>query len=138
MSELKTKATDTSVEDFLNSIEHPTRKADALLLLNIFKEKTGEKPVMWGPSIVGFGNYRYKYSSGKEMDWFPVGFSPRKQSLSIYIMLSKAEIEPFLAKLGKYKQSKGCIYINKMSDVNEEIFREMIRTSINLIQTKKE
>lgn len=138
MSNLKTQANDNSVEDFLNSIEYPTRKADGLLLLNIFKEKTGEKPVMWGPSIVGFGNYRYKYSSGKEMDWFSVGFSPRKHALSIHIMLSKTEIKPFLAKLGKHKQSAGCIYINKMSDVNEEIFREMIHTSINLIQTKNE
>ena len=72
------------------------------------------------------------------MDWFPAGFSPRKQSLSIYIMREKEKIEPFLAKLGKYKQSKGCIYINKMSDVNEEIFREMIRTSINLVLTKNQ
>lgn len=133
MSELKTKATNESVTDYLDSIEHPTRKADGFLLLKIFQEETGEKPVMWGPSIVGFGKFNYKYSSGKEMDWFPVGFSPRKQSLSIYIMLSKEEIEPYLAKLGKFKKSKGCIYINKMSDVNEEIFREMIRTSINLV-----
>lgn len=136
MSELKTKATDDSVENFLNSIEHPTRKADGLKLLDLFKEETGERPVLWGSSIVGFGKYNYKYSSGKEMEWFPVGFSPRKQSLSIYIMLEKADLEPFLAKLGKHKKAKGCIYINKMSDVNEDVFREMIHTSINLIRTK--
>lgn len=138
MAELKTQASDASAEEFLNSIEHPGRKADGLKLLQIFKEETSEEPVMWGPSIVGFGKYNYKYSSGKEMDWFPVGFSPRKQSLSIYIMCGEADLEPFLAKLGKHKKSKGCLYINKMSDVNEEIFREMIRTSINLVRTKNQ
>jgi len=84
-------------------------------------------------SIVG---YKYKYPTSKEIDWFPVGFSPRKQAITIYIMLRKLDLEPLLTKLGKYKRSKGCIYINKMSDVNEKIFREMIRTSINLVQTK--
>ncbi|MEB2775150.1 DUF1801 domain-containing protein [Algoriphagus sp. D3-2-R+10] len=136
MSELNTKATDDSVEGFLHSIEHPTRKADGLRLLDLFKEETGERPVLWGSSIVGFGKYNYKYISGKEMEWFPVGFSPRKQSISIYIMLEEADLKPFLAKLGKHKKAKGCLYINKMSDVNEEVFREMIHTSINLIQTK--
>ncbi|REG91415.1 DUF1801 domain-containing protein [Algoriphagus antarcticus] len=136
MSEIKTKANDTSVEDFINSIDQPIRKADGLKLLQLFKEETGESPVMWGDNIVGFGKYKYKYPSGKEMEWFPVGFSPRKQALSIYIMLENSELEPFLAKLGKHKKAKGCLYISKMSEVNEEIFREMIRTSINLIQTK--
>lgn len=136
MSEPKTMATKASVEDFLNSIEHHERKADGLKLLQLFTEETGEEPAMWGPSIIGFGKYGYKYPSGKEMEWFPVGFSPRKQSISVYIMLEKADLKPFLAKLGKHKKSKGCIYINKMSDVDEEIFREMIRTSIHLIQTK--
>ncbi len=136
MSEIKTKANDTSVEDFINSIDQPIRKADGLKLLQLFKEETGESPVMWGDNIVGFGKFKYKYPSGKEMEWFPVGFSPRKQALSIYIMLENSELEPFLAKLGKHKKAKGCLYISKMSEVNEEIFREMIRTSINLIQTK--
>ncbi|PZX51953.1 DUF1801 domain-containing protein [Algoriphagus chordae] len=138
MSELKTKATTESVEDFLNSIEQATRKADGLKLLKIFKEETGEEPVLWGPSIVGFGKYKFKYPSGKEMDWFPVGFAPRKQSISVYIMLGNADLEPFLAKLGKHKKSKGCLYIKKLSDVDEDIFREMIRTSINLVQSKNQ
>ncbi|WP_339752369.1 DUF1801 domain-containing protein [Algoriphagus aquimarinus] len=138
MSEIKTKATTDSVEDFLNTIEHPGRKADGLKLLQLFIEVTGEEPVMWGPSIIGFGKYNYIYPSGKEMEWFPVGFSPRKQSISIYVMLEKKDLEPFLAKLGKHKKSKGCIYINKMSDVDEEIFRKMIHTSIHLIQSKKQ
>ncbi len=138
MSELKTKANDRSVDDFLNSIAHPTRREDGWKLLELFKEETGENPVMWGPSIVGFGKFNYTYPSGKEMEWFPVGFSPRKQSLSIYIMLENSELEPFLAKLGKHKKAKGCLYISKMSDVKENIFREMIRTSINLIRTKNQ
>ncbi|MFC5624719.1 DUF1801 domain-containing protein [Algoriphagus winogradskyi] len=133
MSELKTQPTNASVEDFLNAIEHPTRNDDGFKLLQIFKEETGKDAVMWGPSIVGFGSYSYQYSSGKVMDWFPVGYSPRKQSIAIYIMLEWTILEPFLSKLGKHKKSKGCLYINKMSDVDEEIFREMIRTSINLV-----
>lgn len=136
MAELKTKPTNESAEDFLNGIEHPVRRSDGLKLLQLFKEETGEEPVMWGPSIVGFGKYKYKYSSGKEMEWLQVGFSPRKQSLSIYIMIGNTDLEPFLSKLGKHKKAKGCLYIQKLSDVDEEIFREMIRTSINLIRTK--
>ncbi|MDR7127800.1 hypothetical protein J2X69_000128 [Algoriphagus sp. 4150] len=136
MAELKTKATGDSVEDFLNSIAHPVRKEDGLRLLQLFRDETGEEPIMWGPSIVGFGKYSYKYPSGKEMEWFPVGFSPRKQSLSIYIMLGDKDLEPFLIKLGKYKKAKSCIYIAKLADIDEKIFREMIRTSINLVHTK--
>lgn len=135
MSEPKTKATDASVEDFLNAIEHPLRKADGLKLLQLFKEETCEEPVMWGSSIIGFGSFKYKYNSGKEIDWPPVGYSPRKQSISIYIMVGKTALEPFLAKLGKHKKSKGCLYIHKFSDVEEGVFREMIRTSINLVRT---
>lgn len=136
MSELKTKATQTSVEEFINSIENSIRQADAFSLLEIFKEETGEKAVMWGPSIVGFGTFKYKNSSGKELDWFPLGFSPRKQALTIYIMLENIHLEPFLAKLGKHKKSKGCLYIKRLADIDEVILREMIRTSLNLIQTK--
>ncbi|SFT38472.1 protein of unknown function (DU1801) [Algoriphagus locisalis] len=138
MSEIKTKATDGSVENFLHTIDHPLRKQDGLKLLEIFKEETGEQPVLWGPSIVGFGKMTYTYASGKEMEWFPVGFSPRKQSLSIYIMLENKDLEPFLNLLGKHKKAKGCLYINKLADIDEKIFREMIRTSINLVRTKNQ
>lgn len=136
MSELKTKATDASVNDFLNAIEHPVRQADGFKLLQLFKEETEEEPVMWGPSIVGFGKYKYKYPLGKIMEWCPVGFSPRKHAISIYIMLENTHLEPFLAKLGKHKKSKGCLYINKLADIDIKVLSEMIRTSINLIQTK--
>ncbi|MEP0713970.1 DUF1801 domain-containing protein [Algoriphagus sp.] len=138
MSELQTIPTNAFVEDFLQTIEHPVRKADSLNLAKLFEEESGEKPMMWGPSIVGFGMFRYYYPSGKEMQWFPVGFSPRKQALSIYIMLENIHLQPFLEKLGKHKKAKGCLYINKLADIDETILREMIRTSINLIQTKNQ
>ncbi|PZX57715.1 uncharacterized protein DUF1801 [Algoriphagus ratkowskyi] len=138
MSELKTNATDASVIDFLNAIAPPIRKIDGLKLLRLFKEATNEEPVMWGPSIVGFGAYKYIYPSGKELEWFPVGFSPRKQAITIYIMLENAHLEPFLANLGKHKKSKGCLYINTLADIDEVVLREMIRTSINLIKTKNQ
>jgi len=129
MSDLKTKANDLSVAAFLNSVENPTRKTDGKKLLQIFIEETGEPPIMWGPSIIGFGKYTYTYKSGKEMEWFPVGFSPRKQSLSLYIMRSYEELEPILGNLGKYSRGKGCIYIKNLSDINEQVLRELIHTS---------
>ncbi len=127
MSELKTKATDASVEDFLNAIEHPTRKADGLKLLEIFKEETGKEAVLWGPSIIGFGSYDYKYPNGKTMTWFPVGYSPRKASISLYLMRSHEEMKDELESFGKHKTGKGCIYVNKLADIDESVLRKMIR-----------
>lgn len=127
MSELKTKANDQSVEDFLNAVQHPTRKADGLRLLQIFKEETGQEPVLWGPSIIGFGTYEYKYPNGKTMQWFPVGYSPRKACLSLYFMRSHKEYQSDLDALGKHKTGKGCLYVNKLSDIDESVLRKMIR-----------
>ena len=127
MSELKTKANDQSVGDFLNAVQHPTRKADGLRLLQIFKEETGQEPVLWGPSIIGFGTYEYKYPNGKTMQWFPVGYSPRKASLSLYFMRSHKEYQSDLDALGKHKTGKGCLYVNKLSDIDESVLRKMIR-----------
>ncbi|MDN3203234.1 DUF1801 domain-containing protein [Algoriphagus sediminis] len=127
MSELKTKATNASVEDFLNAIEHPTRKADGLKLLEIFKEETGMDAVLWGPSIIGFGSYDYKYPNGKTMTWFPVGYSPRKASISLYLMRSHEEMKDELDNFGKHKRGKGCIYVNKLVDIDESVLRKMIR-----------
>lgn len=129
MSDLKTKANDLSVAAFLNSIENPTRKTDGKKLLQLFIEETGEPPVMWGSSIIGFGKYTYTYKSGKEMEWFPVGYSPRKQALSLYLMSSHEELGPLLAKLGKYSRGKGCLYIKTLADIDEQILREIIHTS---------
>ena len=130
MSELKTKPTDVKVEDFLDSVEHPQRKADGFELLRIMREITNEEPVMWGPSIVGFGSYHYKYESGREGDMPVTGFAPRKQSLSLYIMSGFDEYENLLEKLGKHKVGKSCLYINKLADVDISVLKELIRKSV--------
>ena len=130
MSDLKTKPTGENVEDFLNSVEHPVRKADGLLLLELMKEVTGDEPIMWGPSIIGFGSVHYKYTSGRELDWFKTGFSPRKRSLTIYSTTGYAKHEVLLAKLGKHRLGKGCLYINKMADIDKEVLKKLINKTI--------
>jgi hypothetical protein len=129
MAEIKTKATKESVLKFLNSIKPDEKCKDALTLLKLFKKITGEKPVMWGTSMVGFGKYHYKSEkSAQEGDWFLVGFSPRKQNLTLYILAWKKEDPKLLAKLGKYKRGGGCLYINHLSDVDEKVLASLIKT----------
>ena len=129
MAGIKTKANKGSVTEFLNSIKPEEKRKDALALLKLFKKITGEKPVMWGTAIVGFGKYHYKSeSSAQEGDWFHVGFSPRKQNLTLYILAWKKEDPKLLSKLGKYKRGGGCLYINRLSDVNEKVLASMIKT----------
>jgi hypothetical protein len=130
MSEPKTKPTDVKVEDFLDAVEHPTRKEDGFKLLRIMKEVTKKKPMMWGPSIVGFGSYHYKYESGREGDMPLTGFSPRKQSLTVYIMPGFDEYEDLLGRLGKHKVGKSCLYINKLADVDISVLKELIAKSV--------
>ncbi len=128
MAEIKTKATKESVTKFVNSIQPDEKKKDALTLLKLFKSVTGEKPVMWGTSIVGFGKYHYKSEkSSQEADWFHVGFSPRKQNLTLYILAWKMEEPKLLVKLGKYKKGGGCLYINRLSDVDEKVLAKLIK-----------
>src|SRR6187431_2877561 len=122
MSEPKTKATKASVKEFLNQVEPEEKRQDSFALLEMFEEVTGEKAVMWGDSIVGFGKYHYKSERSKqEGDWFLVGFSPRKQNLTLYIMHGNKDNKEMLAKLGKHKLGGGCLYINKLSDVDQKI-----------------
>ena len=121
MAELKTKPSKESVLDFLNSIPDEKKKKDSFILLEIFKEVTGESPVMWGPSIIGFGTYHYKYTSGREGDWMTTGFSPRKQNLTLYLMCDVKQMDMHLEKIGKYKTGKSCLYINKLEDINVEV-----------------
>ncbi len=132
MAEPKTKATTKSVKDFLNAIEPEPKRSDGFVLLEMFEKATGEKAVMWGESIVGFGVYHYKSErSRQEGDWLRVGFSPRKQNLTLYILAGNKE-NPALAKLGKHKTSGGiggCLYINKLADVDTRILSELIKTS---------
>lgn len=136
MAELKTKQTDASVEDFINSVENETRRNDAFKILEIMTEVSQSEAKMWGPSIIGFGNYKYKYPKGKEMDWMEVAFSPRKQNLVFYITGGFDNYESLVGQLGKVKISKGCIYANKLSDVNENILRQLISESLEYIRKK--
>jgi hypothetical protein len=127
MAELKTKATTQDPKDFLSSIEPEQKKADGFALLEIFKKVTGEKPVMWGESIVGFGQYHYESErSAQKGDWPLVGFSPRKQNLTLYIMHGNQDKTDLLEKLGKHKKSVGCLYINNLSDVDQTVLIKLI------------
>ena len=131
MAELKTKPNDGDVELFLNSVDNERKRQDSFKILELMKEVTGEEPKMWGASIVGFGSYHYKYDSGREGDWFVTGFSPRKQSLTLYIMSGFTEYDSLLGDLGKHKTGKSCLYINKLDDVNLEILCELVQKSVD-------
>jgi nucleoid DNA-binding protein len=133
MSENKTKPTDANVEDFLNAVEHPTRKKDGFELLKIMKAITKEKPVIWGPSIVGFGSYHYKYATGREGDMPRTGFSPQKSRLTVYIMRGLEDYGNLLEKLGKHKIGKSCLYINKLADVDIDVLKEIIMKSLEAL-----
>lgn len=128
MTELKTKANDASVEDFINSIEDETKRQDSFDLLELFSKATGEKPKMWGSSIIGFGQYHYKSErSRQEGDWPLVAFSPRKQNLSLYLTIDGYDnYAHLLEELGKHKTGKGCLYINKLSDVDLSVLEQLI------------
>ena len=134
MAENKTQRTDASVEEFLNTIPDETRRKDAFVILDLMRQATGAEGKMWGSSIVGFGERHYHYASGREGDWFVVGFSPRKQAMTLY--LSYGDIQKFslLSKLGKHKTGKGCLYINKLADVDLAVLKELIHNSVNKIQ----
>lgn len=136
MAELKTKKNDASVNDFINGVENETRRKDAWKMMELMETVTGEKPAMWGPSIIGFGSYHYKYASGREGDWMLTGFSPRKQSTSVYLLCGFDELEDLLEKLGKYKTGKGCLYINKLADIDQGILKQMIERSVNILKEK--
>lgn len=130
MAELKTKENDSSVLDFLNTIPNESRRDDGLALLKLFEKITGEKSKMWGASIVGFGKYHYKSErSSQEGDWPLTGFSPRKQNLTLYIMSGFEGADELLNKLGKHKKSVGCLYINKLSDIDQSVLSKIIKNS---------
>ena len=131
MSQNKTRPTTTSVTSFLDSVEDEIQRRDSYALIGIMKGITGEEPVMWGPSIIGFGSYHYKYDSGREGDMMLTGFSPRKQSLSLYIMAGFTNYEALLQKLGKHKTGKSCLYIKRLSEINTDVLSELIKASYN-------
>lgn len=136
MAKNKTTETTGSVTDFLNTVPDETKRNDSFRLVEIMEEQSGYKAKMWGPSIVGFGSYHYKYASGHEGDAPLAGFSPRKGATTLYLMHDPTEKEKLLTNLGKHKTDGGCIYIKKLKDIDEEILRKMISTSISYLKEK--
>jgi Domain of unknown function (DU1801) len=128
-AENKTRPEKESVAAFINAVENETRKSDAKTILTMMKKVTGEKPVMWGPSIIGFGRHHYKYESGREGDSLNVGFSPRKANMVLYVLGSLKDDDPLLSKLGKYKRGRACLYINKLEDVDVKILEKIVGKS---------
>lgn len=135
-SQNKTQKTDQDVREFLGSVEHDQRREDSLRVLGIMEELTGMEPKMWGNSIIGFGDYHYKYNSGREGDFFKVGFSPRKTSLTLYIMPGFERYAELMEKLGKYKTGRSCLYVNKLEDVDEEVLKQLIVESVAYMTDK--
>ena len=130
MAELKTKKTTASVEKFLNNVADEQRRKDCFRLVEIMKAETNAEPAMWGTSIVGFGRHQYKYESGRELEWFLVGFSPRKQDLTLYIMGGLERYTSLTKKLGKHKTGKACLYIKKLEDMDLPTLKQLIKQSV--------
>lgn len=129
--EIKTRATTESVEDFINKIPDEQKRKDSFTIIEMMKKASGEEPKLWGTSIVGFGNRRYKSpNTGQEVDWMRIGFSPRKANLSLYLSISIKEQADALKKLGKHKTGVGCLYINKLEDIDLKILKGMIESSL--------
>lgn len=129
--EIKTKPTAASVEDFINNVTDEQKRKDSLVIMEMMKEATGEEPVLWSSSIIGFGNKRYKSAAtGREVDWLLIGFSPRKANLSLYISIGIKEHAAALEKLGKHKTGVGCLYINKLEDIDLNVLKGMIEVSV--------
>jgi hypothetical protein len=131
----KTKATAGSVEAFLDRVPNETRRKDAYTLLRMLKGITRQPPKMWGPSIVGFGAYHYKYATGREGDMPMAGFSPRSAALTVYVMRGNARYDELIARLGKCKTSVSCVYINKLADVDLDVLRELMTASYQHLKT---
>lgn len=135
MAELKTKVNKASVDKFINNIKDERVREDCRRIVEIMKKATAAEPKMWGSSIVGFGSYHYKYASGREGDWFLVGFSPRKQNLTLYLTYGFEEYDSLLKKLGKYSTGKSCLYIKRLAEVDLKILTELIAKSVRRAQT---
>lgn len=137
MAEVKTKLNDASVEDFINAVEDEKKREFAFTILELMKKITKDEPQMWGDSIIGFGSYTYKYKSGRTGDWMLTGFSPSKQSMTIYIMHGIDDNHELLSQLGKHKTSKACLYIKKQEDVDLKILKKIITQSVKFLKNKK-
>ncbi|MEM7321169.1 MAG: DUF1801 domain-containing protein [Pseudomonadota bacterium] len=130
MSTNKTVMTDADVSQFIARVEPASKAADARVLDKLFQAATGFRPAMWGPSIIGYGQYHYRYASGREADFLATGFSPRKAALSIYIMPGYTDFGPILDRLGKHKTGRSCLYVNKLADVDLDVLAELIRAGL--------
>jgi hypothetical protein len=130
MADNKTKGTQASVAAFIDALTDETKRADAKVLVKLMQSATGEKPKMWGPSIIGFGSYHYKYESGREGDMPLVGFSPRKPAAVLYGVTGFSDAEVLLAKLGKHTTGKGCLYIKKLADVDRKVLQALVEKSV--------
>ncbi|HMX74018.1 MAG TPA: DUF1801 domain-containing protein [Anaerolineales bacterium] len=130
MAELKTKKTEASVEDFLNGVKDEATKKDCFEIVKLMKQATKADPKMWGSSIVGFGTQHLKYASGRELEWMILGFSPRKQNLTLYLPGSLESYAGMLKKLGKHKTGKGCLYIKSLKDVDTKVLKELVQQAV--------
>ena len=136
MAENKTKPTKARVSDFLAAVDNPRRRADAKAVLAIMRRATGKRATMWGPSIIGFGKYHYKYESGREGDFMLTGLSPRKQNLVVYIIPGFEPFAKHMTRLGKYKTGRSCLYINKLEDVDQNVLEKLISDSVKLMRKR--
>lgn len=136
MAENKTKPTKARVSDFLDAVDNTRRRADARKVLAMMRRATGKRATMWGPSMIGFGKYRYKYESGREGEFMLTGLSPRKQNLVVYIIPGFEPFEAQMKKLGKYKTGRSCLYINKLEDVDEKVLEKLIADSVKLMRKR--
>ena len=131
MAELKTKENDASVEKFISTVKDEEKRKDSLALLELLKKITKQEPKMWGSSIIGFGNYRYKSpKTGREGDWFLTGFSPRKQNMTVYFSSGFQSMTSLMKDLGKYKTGGGCLYFNKLNDIDTKVLTKMLKETI--------
>jgi uncharacterized protein DUF1801 len=130
MADNKTKPTELSVAAFIDAIADPTKRADAKALVKLMQDAAGEKPKMWGPSIIGFGSRHYRYDSGREGDMPLISFSPRKSATVLYSLSGSSDSKALLAKLGKHTTGKGCLYIKKLADVDQQVLEAMVKKSL--------
>lgn len=134
MAELKTKETDSSVDEFLNEVADENTRADCRKIVDLMSNAANAEPKMWGTNIIGFGKRHLKYESGRELDWMKIGFSPRKQNITLYLNLGSGWNDDLLSKLGKHKTGKGCLYIKRLSDVDENVLTKLIEESVSRIE----
>ena len=136
MAQNKTQPTQKSVQEFIDQVDDEQKRADSQELLSMMSKATGEEATLWGPSLIGFGRYRYKYASGREGEFFLTGFSPRKQAMSVYIMPGFDFATDLMERLGKYKTGKSCLYIKKLDDVDRDVLTQLVEKSVSYMRDK--